>query len=266
LLRGGSLAQRMYYLLKNNRPLPTVPAVLPIVRQLANALDYAHSEGVIHRDVKPSNIMFDSQEVPYIVDFGVSKVVEASSQITLTGVSVGTPSYMAPEQWEGKTATPESDQYALAVVAYYMLTGKTPFEAPNMMLLMRKHTEEPPPPLRTHRAELNPAIEGVFQRALAVFPFQFVLVEGVAGVELDRRFGGQDLHGPAAGRMAHPAVPCAVRVPRSENVGMVKSADQFLLGMGRGESFFQGCRFIEIERGVSDGPNLATGNPEFVNR
>jgi serine/threonine protein kinase len=172
LLRGGSLAQRVYYLLKHQRPLPTVPAIVPIVRQLADALDYAHTTGIIHRDVKPSNIMFDSQNVPYMVDFGVSKVIEATSQLTLSGVSVGTPSYMAPEQWEGKDAAPESDQYALAVVVYYTLTGKTPFQAPNMPLLMRKHIEEPPPPLRTHRPELDPALEPVFQRVLAKQPDQ----------------------------------------------------------------------------------------------
>lgn len=170
LLTGGSLEQRMIYLLRNSKPLPKVEGVVKIIHQLAAALDYAHALGVIHRDVKPSNIMFDEQGTPYLVDFGIAKIAEATSQITGTGSTIGTPAYMSPEQWWGRGVSPASDQYALAGVAYLMLTGHPAFDAPNMMLMMRQHTESTPPPPHEFRPDLNPVLEAVFLRAFAKSP------------------------------------------------------------------------------------------------
>ncbi|MEL6148507.1 MAG: protein kinase [Chloroflexota bacterium] len=170
LLKGGSLDQRMRYIIKNSMPLPKIEGVVAIVRQIASALDYAHASGVYHRDVKPNNIMFDDRGTPYIVDFGIAKIAEETSRITGTGIAVGTPTYMSPEQWRGESARPATDQYALACVAYYMLTGKPPFNAPNMLLMMRQHTQEIAPPPHKHRPELSTKLEMVFLKALAKEP------------------------------------------------------------------------------------------------
>ncbi|MEM6285445.1 MAG: protein kinase, partial [Chloroflexota bacterium] len=170
LLKGGALDQRMRYILNNGMPLPKIEGAVSIVHRIASALDYAHASGIYHRDVKPSNIMFDDRGVPYIVDFGIAKFAEETSRITGTGIAVGTPTYMAPEQWRGDSVRPATDQYALAGVAYYMLTGKPPFNAPNMMLMMRQHTQEIAPPPAEHRPELPDALEVVFLRALAKEP------------------------------------------------------------------------------------------------
>ena len=123
LLTGGSLTQRL------EQRLPSLGETAGIVSGLASALDYAHSFGVIHRDVKPTNVMFDNQGTVYLVDFGIAKVADATSMLTGTGMTVGTPAYMSPEQWRGEELMPASDQYSLACTVYAMVTGRAPFEA-----------------------------------------------------------------------------------------------------------------------------------------
>ena len=99
LLAGGTLAERVRFCRERERSLPAPGEVGELLRQVASALDYAHSQGVIHRDIKPSNIMFDQQGNAYLVDFGIAKLMEATSSLTGTGVAMGTPIYMPPEQW-----------------------------------------------------------------------------------------------------------------------------------------------------------------------
>ncbi|MCD4686658.1 MAG: serine/threonine protein kinase, partial [Anaerolineae bacterium] len=113
LLTGGSLSERMQRREDLGQPLPSLPEIADLLRQIASALDYAHSQHVIHRDIKPSNIMFDNQGSAYLVDFGIAKLTEASSVLTGTGTTMGTPAYMPPEQWRSETLTPAADQYAL---------------------------------------------------------------------------------------------------------------------------------------------------------
>jgi serine/threonine protein kinase len=113
LLTGGSLMDRLNRRMEGKLSLPSVPEVSDLLKQLASALDYAHSEGVIHRDIKPSNVMFDNHGSPYLVDFGIAKLLEASSAITSSGTIMGTPLFMPPEQWRSEPITPAADQYAL---------------------------------------------------------------------------------------------------------------------------------------------------------
>ncbi|MCU0497791.1 MAG: serine/threonine protein kinase [Anaerolineae bacterium] len=172
LLTGGSLAERLAYSLSHQRPLPGLTETAVIVRQLANALDYAHSRGVVHRDVKTNNVMFDEQGTSFLVDFGIAKLMHATSALTGTGMTVGTPSYMAPEQWRGDDVQPSADQYSLAVLTYHTLTGRMPFEAETPYALMHKHLNEEPTPLTVFRADLPDAVRGVLNRALSKDPNQ----------------------------------------------------------------------------------------------
>lgn len=167
LLTGGSLDQRMSYNQARERPLPSLKEVVNVLRQIAGALDYAHSKGVVHRDVKSSNVMFDSHGDAFLVDFGIAKLTNMTSQLTGTGTALGTPSYMAPEQWRGETAVPASDQYAVGVMAYALFTGRLPYTAPNPFALMQKHMYEELEPPQDIRPELGGSFTEVFERAMA---------------------------------------------------------------------------------------------------
>ena len=170
LLTGGSLAERIANRLKTGKGLPSLGEAAEVIRALAAALDYAHSRGVIHRDIKPNNVMFDEQGSPFLVDFGIAKLTNVTSALTGTGVAMGTPSHMAPEQWRGESITPAVDQYALGVMTYSMLTGRLPFEAPTPFALMHKHLNEQPTPLEAWRADLPPEVQPVLARAMAKEP------------------------------------------------------------------------------------------------
>jgi serine/threonine-protein kinase len=171
MLTGGSLAQRLNQCLIEGRPLPSISETADLLRQVAGAMDYAHSRGVIHRDIKPGNIMFDNHGLAYLVDFGIAKLVNASTMLTLTNsVSIGTPTYMPPEQWRGDELTPATDQYALAVTLYTMLTGRLPFEAETPYAIMHKHLYVEPTPPRTWREDISFELEDVFTRALSKDP------------------------------------------------------------------------------------------------
>jgi uncharacterized protein YjdB len=128
-------------------PIPVVTAWLT---QVGSALEFAHRRGVIHRDIKPANILLDSDGNAIVTDFGIAKVAEKSG-LTMTGAAIGTPSYMSPEQCLGNPLTGASDQYALGIVAYKMLAGRTPFQG-SALVQMRAHTEELPQPI----GELRP--------------------------------------------------------------------------------------------------------------
>lgn len=166
LMTGGTLSQ----VLRQAGAL-SVDDALSVGRQLASALDYAHSENVIHRDLKPSNVLFDKSSNAYLSDFGISKLLgSAASGLTGTGQLVGTPAFMAPEQWEGSPGQTATDIYALGIVVYVMLTGQTPFDAPTPLGLMRKHMYEDPTPISEFRPELSPTIDSAIAIALAKRP------------------------------------------------------------------------------------------------
>lgn len=166
LMIGGSLADR----LSASQSLPSLDEVKHVLDALASALDYAHSHGVIHRDIKANNVMFDDQGRAYLVDFGIAKLTNDSTNLTGTGQIIGTPNYMAPEQWRGESITPATDQYALGILVYFMLTGKLPFESPTPYALMHKHLNEIAIPLKVFRPELPEALQKVIEKAIAKQP------------------------------------------------------------------------------------------------
>ena len=141
-VEGGSLKE-----LIQRGPLGIEQAV-SLTIQLADALDYAHRHDLIHRDVKPSNVLMTSDGRPLLTDFGIAKVLHADSHLTRTGTAIGTPEYMAPEQLQGQQVDGRADIYALGVVLFEMLAGWSPFSAPTPMAAMYKQMNEPPPPLR----------------------------------------------------------------------------------------------------------------------
>ena len=139
LVSGGALSS----LLGGSRL--THERIITILRGAADALDYAHGRGVVHRDVKPQNILLDEAERVYLADFGIAKMVEGSGALTQTGMITGTPQYMAPEQATGQPVDQRVDIYALGVVAYEMLTGRVPFSADTPVAVLMKHVTEPMP-------------------------------------------------------------------------------------------------------------------------
>jgi serine/threonine protein kinase len=145
-------------------------AVLEIMTQVGKALDYAHRQGIIHRDVKPSNVLMDEKGVALLADFGLAKMAEASVQLTKSGVGVGTPAYMSPEQGQGISVDARSDVYSLGITLYEMLTGRVPYEAETPIAVVIKHITAPLP----RPTEFNPAlpepVERVMLKALAKNP------------------------------------------------------------------------------------------------
>ncbi len=171
LLSGGTLAQRLNQRdSKGNVILPSLGETAILVAQLSSALAYAHNQGVIHRDIKTSNVMFDNQGNGYLVDFGIAKLMGAQSGLTGTGMAMGTPAYMPPEQWAGRELTPAADQYALAVLVYAMVTGRVPFEAATPYELLHKHLHEQPTPPHSFRSDLPEAVDVVLGKALSKEP------------------------------------------------------------------------------------------------
>ena len=143
--------------------------VLDLIGRTAQALGFAHKQQVVHRDIKPANIMYDpSADVLKITDFGIARLTGAGS--TRTGIVLGTPSFMSPEQLEGRTVTGHSDLFSLGVSLFQLLTGQLPFTADSMTGLMQQIAEAPHPPLRAFRPDLPACVESIVDRALAKNP------------------------------------------------------------------------------------------------
>ncbi len=143
--------------------------MLRILRQAAAALDYAHSKGIVHRDVKPANIMTDEDSSVKITDFGIAKITEGAHS-TETRTVAGTPNYMSPEQVQGFQVDGRSDQFSLAVIAYEILTGERPFVGEHLSTIVFKIVAEEPPPAPRINSTLTPQIDEVLRKGLAKKP------------------------------------------------------------------------------------------------
>jgi len=165
LVEGESLADRLA-----RGPLRWAQA-LEILRGVAAALDYAHAQDLIHRDIKPSNILLNGNDVSYLCDFGLLRAAEGSASVEASsGGLIGTPAYMAPEQWQGQDPTPATDVYALACVAAHMLTGAPLFDAPTPPAIMMKHMIEGPSFPDAWPPDAPAGLTGALQRGLAQDP------------------------------------------------------------------------------------------------
>ena len=198
LLDGGSLRERL-----RAGPVPP-PVALRILREVAAALDAAHGKGVVHRDLKPDNVVLTGPaDAPtaHVLDFGIARLVaeaggeRAIETLTGQGVWMGTPAYMAPEQWSADGATAASDRYSLGIVAYELLTGRVPFSAPSLPAMMEQHFRAAIPSitaagLDARRVALSPAIDTVLARALAKAPGDRYPSGAAMVVELEAAVGG----------------------------------------------------------------------------
>jgi putative two-component system response regulator len=163
LVEGGTLEDRL------GAPME-LEDVVRILEPMAGALDYAHAHGILHRDVKPTNILMHTDGTPVLADFGLAKMAGSTRRITATGMVMGTPEYMSPEQAADEPIGPASDRYALAVVAYQMLTGRVPFDAATPAAVLLSHVTSPMPATNELRGEISAHLEDVLRRALAKRP------------------------------------------------------------------------------------------------
>ena len=192
-------------LLDKKEPLP-VADIQRILWEAACALGHAHQRGVVHRDVKPANIMFDHDGRVMLTDFGISKALQAATGFTATGMIIGTPHYMAPEQGKGASVDGRADQYSLGVVGYRMITAELPFGGDSVHTIIYKHIYEEPPLVSTKRPGIPGGLTAAISRALSKDPeLRYPTMEDLATAVWPE----QPVASPARGRGAarpRPAV------------------------------------------------------------
>lgn len=231
-LPGGTLAERA------RRRAVEPERALSWLEQAAEALDAAHAHGVVHRDVKPANLLFDASDRLQVVDFGIARLTDDTLGMTAPGTILGTAGYLAPEQASGRETTAASDRYALAVVAYELLTGARPFERTSETAEAAAHIHEPVPPASERGVGLPPAVDAVFAKALAKspehrYPTAGAFVDALAGALRDR-----------------PPPPTPTR-PRTRPIAPFAIAGALLLALG-------GVAAALVTRGDDD-PTRASG-------
>ena len=201
-LTGGTLEERLHH----RRYTPA--EALPVLARVAAALDYAHGRGIIHRDVKAANILFDDKENPYIADFGIAWMATAgeTNRLTVTGEVRGTFDYISPEQARGdKHIDGRSDLYALGIVLFEMLTGDVPYHAESAVSLAVQHISAPIPDIRARRPDLPPALQNVIIRALAKRPDDRYPSGAALVADLQRALAGGRIDTPRPTRTATPS-------------------------------------------------------------
>jgi len=231
-IRGRSLEQ----IISERGGLPLAD-VLSIVQQVGDALHYAHRQGVVHRDVKPANVMIEDSGWAYVCDFGVARAF-GSVSLTQTGASLGTPRYMAPEQVEGKPVDGRCDQYSFAILVWEALTGTLPFTGESVGELIRKHLLEPAPRLSDARPNIPGNVSDAVARAMSKnpaerFPDVAAFVRALGG-QLERRVSAAFASATVAAGSALADAP-TVRLPqRSRRRALVLSglAAVALVGSG----------------------------------
>ncbi len=184
-LEGGTLTDVMA---KGLLPLTTIAVYL---RDLADAIDYAHSKDVVHRDIKPANVLLDDKHKLYLTDFGIAQLFDQQQRtLTASGQVIGTPEYMSPEQASGKEIGPQTDQYSLGVMAFEMAAGRVPFTGPTIIDFLKQHSLTPPPSAKDLRPDLPEPVVAALNKALAKKPedrfptakgFAFAFAEGIEG-------------------------------------------------------------------------------------
>ncbi len=222
LVNGTDLAQ----IIDRDGPLPLRWAV-QIITQAAEALDAAHAENLIHRDVKPSNLLITPRDFVYLVDFGIAHVIEVvatEKALTASGATIGTPDYMAPERFlGGNDVGARADVYSLACVLYECLTGQRPFVVDGLPALMHAHLSTAPPAVTDARPELPPSLDHIIARGMAKDPAKRYATAGEFAAEV-----GRTLHewGPSRAPMTMSAVGTP-QVPAMPAMPVMPAAHEF---------------------------------------
>jgi putative two-component system response regulator len=209
LVGGGTLADR----LGSQMDLQEVVAFM---RPLAGALDHAHSQGVLHRDIKPSNILLHKDGTPVLADFGLARMAAPVRKLTASGIVMGTPEYMSPEQAVGGPIGPATDIYSLGIVAYEMLTGRVPFQADTPVAVLLSHLNKAMPPTRELPNELSGHVERALLQVLAKSPIERFTTAGQFVAALTPAAWPTRARSVANGPMADQAHPrtTATRLPK----------------------------------------------------
>ena len=197
------------------------------LKQAADALDDAHRQGIVHRDVKPANLLFDDRGQLHVADFGIARVVdEGTTGMTMAGTILGTAGYLSPEQARGEPATAASDVYSLAVVAYELLTGGRPFSGGSATAEAAAHIHEPVPPASERGVGLPREVDAVFERALAKDPTRRYRTarDFVRALCLALEIDAEPTRSPAATRVAPAAAVMQRRKKRSYLPALVAAA------------------------------------------
>lgn len=202
---GGTLQNRL------SQPLVmTVQESIRLLRNVASALDYAHANGVIHRDLKLENILMDDRGNAYLSDFGIARVANMA-RLTATGTMVGTPLYLSPEQILGRPHDHRADLYALGIVAYVLIVGKFPFDSDNVATILNAHISVPVPVPSTFNRLIPPALDSVLLRALSKHP--------------DERHASADAFVEALARSLEGGDMKSSHIDLTRHTGMLKLAD-----------------------------------------
>ena len=212
-IEGGSLATRIA---GGRMPLQMVNKYL---NEISSALDYAHRQGIVHRDIKPDNILIGREGYALLADFGIAKLLGGDTKLTATGGLVGTPAYMAPEQAVGGVVGPAADIYALGVVTFEMVTGKLPYNADTPMQIVMKHVTDPVPRLGDVITNVPPALDIVMARVLSKEPSERYMTATAFADDFKRATQGEEIQPPtvnlggtvalSGGPNAQPTVPQA---------------------------------------------------------
>lgn len=228
---------------------------LSIASQVADALHHAHQRGIVHRDVKPNNILLSRDGRPLLSDFGIAKALHESTGLTRTGMSIGTPEYMAPEQIQGQKVDARTDIYALGIVLYEMLAGWAPFSSTTPVAALYKQVNEPPPPLRQANISIPAWMEAVVAKALAKSPLDRYQQASDFAEALRQRQAPARTPGPT--RIATPA-----KMPRVEPEGKGRRKAIPVLIAGIVLLLLALVAVVVIL--LSGGPEVTTGPTPFV--
>ncbi|MCH6547355.1 MAG: serine/threonine protein kinase [Gemmatimonadetes bacterium] len=201
--------------------------------EASRALGHAHSRHVVHRDIKPGNIMLDHDGRAMLADFGISKAMQAATQLTATGQVIGTPFYMSPEQAKGQDVDGRSDQYSLAVVGFQMITGRMPFVDQAVHTIIYKHIFEEPPSIRELRPDCPAYLAAALHKALAKEPdARFATMEDFASAVMPhrRRITAMGVAGPS-GEIVSPDAPTTITPMTGPTIITRKEPNKRRLGL-----------------------------------
>jgi hypothetical protein len=195
-----------------------VHEALGLTHQVARGLAYAHEHGVVHRDVKPQNVLLDESGAAKVTDFGIARSLDPGDELTETGTLLGTSDYIAPEQASGQPVDERSDQYSLGVLLYELLTGEVPYTGDGFMAVAMRHVRDPVPSVRERRPDVSPRVDAIVGRAMAKrpqdrFPSMEAFTAALEAALADKgaaRSAGEEATGV-------PARPAPARVPRAQS-------------------------------------------------